>query len=156
MKIELLFIGKTKEPYLAAAIDDFRKRLGHYVRLEIKTLKEKHGRGRTGDRQIRDMEGDILLQAKSASSLLVALDVSGKQVSSEGLSAKLSRWENQGRQAVTFVIGGPLGLADKVLATADFVLSLSKMTFTHDMSRFILLEQLYRAYTIKAGEKYHK
>lgn len=156
MNLELLFIGKTREPYLAEAIEDFRKRLSHYVRLEIKTLKEKRGRGGSGDRQVKELEGDILLQAKSAASLLVALDLNGKQVSSEDLAQQLTQWEQQGRQAVTFVIGGPLGLADVVVEKADLVLSLSRMTFTHEMSRFILLEQLYRAYTIKGGEKYHK
>jgi len=87
---------------------------------------------------------------------LVCLDRTGKQMDSTELAAQMERWEMQGQKKITFVIGGPLGLSATILKKADLVLSLSPMTFTHDMTRLLLLEQLYRACTIKAGEKYHK
>jgi 23S rRNA (pseudouridine1915-N3)-methyltransferase len=84
------------------------------------------------------------------------LDPRGKQFSSEAFAGQLDEWEMQGVKQVCYLIGGPDGHATKVLQTANLLLSLSQMTFTHDMTRMLLVEQLYRAYTIKAGEKYHK
>jgi 23S rRNA (pseudouridine1915-N3)-methyltransferase len=86
----------------------------------------------------------------------IVLDISGKLFSSEELSELITSLENKAVKKVSFIIGGPLGLADAQLKKADLVISLSRMTFTHDMVRLLVLEQLYRAYTIKAGEKYHK
>ena len=101
-------------------------------------------------------EGDILLNATPKNSLLVALDSHGRTTSSEDFSKMIQGWEGQGTKAVTFVLGGPLGLAPTVKQKAHYVLSLSKMTFTHEMARLLLMEQLFRAYSIKAGTKYHK
>ena len=138
MKHELLFLGKTKEPFLADGIDDYAGRLAHYTAVAIEILKEKRKPG------------------QDEAALVVALDGGGQALSSPELAALVSRWEERGVKLVNYLLGGHLGLAESVLARADFCLSLSKLTFTHGMARLILLEQLYRAYTIKAGEKYHK
>ncbi|MBT8359646.1 MAG: 23S rRNA (pseudouridine(1915)-N(3))-methyltransferase RlmH [Desulfobacterales bacterium] len=155
MKIKLLFLGKTKEDYLAQGIDDFSKRLSHYTRLEIcyikvKTLKSK------SDPEIRAYENVLLNNHIDPSAYRVALDNNGTQLSSEQLSEMIDRLEKRSIKKLCFVIGGPLGLDNEQKQRADIILSLSSMTFTHDMCRLLLLEQLYRAYTIKAGEKYHK
>lgn len=156
MKIELLFLGKTKTPYLAAGIEDYNKRLGRYARIEIKTLKDRVGKsGLTDDRAVAE-EGRILLAAASKPTLLVALDRCGRQIDSEHLAHLITSWEEQGTKSVTFAIGGPSGLATPVIEKAAMVLSFSEMTFPHELARLVLLEQLYRAYTIKAGEKYHR
>ena len=155
MKIELLFLGKTKDSYIAQGIKEYSGRLKHYTRLNLATLKVKTKKGRT-EAQERYEEGRVLLAALSPATVKVVLDSSGKQVSSEDLADLISRWEQEGRKQASFLIGGPTGHSQDVLDQADFLLSLSRMTFTHDMVRLFLLEQLYRAYTIKAGEKYHK
>lgn len=154
MKFLFLSPGKIKESYLQKGIDDFSKRLQHYVKVEIHTVKEK--KGRYSVKQQKDEEGRQLLAKVGKSSFVIALDPNGKQTSSEGLANYLDNWEMRGYGAVCFLIGGPNGLSDRVLERADFCLSLSKMTLTHEMSRLVLLEQLYRAYTIKKGTGYHK
>lgn len=155
MNIELLFLGKTKDSYITQGIQDYCGRLKHYTGLNVTTLKVKKKRGCTA-KQERQEEGRVLLASLAPTTVKVVLDSSGKQVTSEGLSELISRWELAGRKQVSFLIGGPTGHSSQVLEQADFTLSLSRMTFTHDMVRLFLLEQLYRAYTIKAGEKYHK
>ncbi len=155
MRFEFLFIGKTKQTYLAAGIADYAKRLAHYVPVDIKTLKEKKIRKGEPENIVMEQEGAVLLQSVKEC-FLVCLDRSGKKMDSLELAAQLSHWEMQGRKKITFIIGGPLGLSSAILTRADLVLSLSPMTFTHEITRLLLLEQLYRACTIKAGEKYHK
>lgn len=118
--------------------------------MKITILKE---RGRSHTVQA---EGMLMLQAVPQGALIVALDAKGKQFTSEGFARKLADWEMQGVKQVCYLIGGPDGQSDQVLQNADLLLSLSQMTFTHDMARMLLVEQLYRAYTINAGEKYHK
>ncbi|MFC1837621.1 23S rRNA (pseudouridine(1915)-N(3))-methyltransferase RlmH [Thermodesulfobacteriota bacterium] len=155
MRLQLLFIGKTKEKYLSSGIEDFVKRLSHYLKVEIKTVKEARiNKGEPANLLI-EKESQALLQ-NVRGDYLVCLDRSGKQLDSPGLAKQLERWEMQGIKKISFVIGGHLGLSATILKKANYILSLSPMTFTHEMSRMILLEQLYRACTIKAGEKYHK
>ncbi len=154
MRLEIIFPGKTREKYINAGIDDFNKRLGHYVKVDCKVIKDRAGSG--DPVRAKKIEGDKLLESCAKSAFIVALDPAGKQVSSEKLSRMVETWEMQGRQVVSFIIGGADGLASAVTERADFILSMSKMTFTHEMARLLLLEQLYRAYNIKAGTKYHK
>ncbi len=154
MKYEILFLGKTKTSFLSEGIFEYQKRLKHYTSLNIKTVKPPKIQG--SDTYIIEKESGLLLDSIQSSTLLVALDIRGKQYSSPELSLLVERWEISGIQHVTFVIGGPLGLSPELLSRADLKISLSLMTFTHDMVRLFLLEQIYRAYTIKAGEKYHK
>jgi len=155
MKIELPFLGKTKERYLENGINDFYSRLSHYVSVVIKPIKVKPLKGQTAV-QTMTSESNLIDQCVGAGCYRIVLDSSGKLLSSEDLSELITTLENQAVKKVSFIIGGPLGLAGEQLKKADLVISLSRMTFTHDMARLLVLEQLYRAYTIKAGEKYHK
>ena len=155
MRLELLFLGKTKETYLAAGIEDYVKRLSRYLKLEIKTVKEGKIKKGVPENFLIEKESKNLMQSVKGA-YLVCLDRTGTQMDSLALAAQLERWEMQGVKKISFVIGGPLGLSAAILNKSDLVLSLSPMTFTHEMTRLLLLEQLYRACTIKAGEKYHK
>ena len=155
MKIVMPFLGKTKDSFIEQGIKEYSGRLRHYTVLNLTTLKIKKKKGWTSVQE-RQEEGRVLLSIVSPATVKVVLDSSGKQLASEELAELISRWEQEGRKQVAFLIGGPTGHSSEVLAQADFRLSLSRMTFTHDMVRLFLLEQLYRAYTIKAGEKYHK
>ncbi len=154
MKHELLFLGKIKDRFIEEGVREYSSRLQHYTSFSITILKEK-GRGR-GKVQTAEEQGRLLLQAVPAGATIVALDSTGTQFSSDGFSRKIDQWEMQGVKQICYLIGGPDGHASGVLAAADLLVSLSKMTFTHDMARLLLVEQLYRAYTIKAGEQYHK
>jgi 23S rRNA (pseudouridine1915-N3)-methyltransferase len=155
MKFVLLFLGKTREGYLDQGISDYTGRLRRYVPVEIKVLKSKHAKN-DSDRVIMSQEADQLLTCSKSSSLTVALDPKGKEYDSKELTTVLKGWENRGLQTITFLIGGYLGLDKTVRDRADLTWSLSRLTFTHEMTRFILLEQLYRACSIKAGHNYHK
>ncbi len=155
MKFVLLFLGKTREGYLDRGISDYADRLRRYVPLEIKVLKGKHAKN-DSDQVIMGREAEQLLTYSKSSSLTVALDPAGKEHDSKELATVLEGWENRGLQTITFLIGGYLGLDKTVLNHADLTWSLSRLTFTHEMTRFILLEQLYRACSIKAGHNYHK
>jgi 23S rRNA (pseudouridine1915-N3)-methyltransferase len=153
MRHEILLLGKTKDHYLQQCIDDYVGRLKHYTNFSLTVLSEK--KQKKGSRQSVEKQGDLLLGA-ARGTYKVILDIQGRQLSSESLAEKVSTWELQGLKHITYLIGGPEGLSSEVLKHADMKLSFSKMTFTHDMVRLLLVEQLYRAYTIKAGEKYHK
>ncbi len=155
MKFVLLFLGKTREGYLDQGIIDYASRLRRYVPVEIKILKSKHAKN-DSDRVIMGQEAEQLLAYSKSSSLTVALDPKGKEYDSQELATVLEGWENRGLQTITFLIGGYLGLDKTVRDHADLTWSLSRLTFTHEMTRFILLEQLYRACSIKAGHNYHK
>ncbi len=155
MKIELLFLGKTKDSFLSEGIDEYYSRLTHYVSVSVKILKVK-GKAQWNDTITREQEGRLLLGHVPAGAFKVVLDSRGRQFTSEEMVALIDGWEQQGMKQVSFLIGGALGLSNEVVQGADLLFSLSRMTFTHDMTRLFLLEQLYRAFTIKAGEKYHK
>ncbi len=155
MKVELLFLGKTKDSYLAEGIDKYKKRLNYYTSVSVKIIKTKV-RLSANDELLKAKEGQLLLNNTVKGSFIVALDSGGKQYTSTGISGLINRWEQRGVRVVSFLIGGPVGLSEEVIQKADMVLSLSYLTFTHDMVRMLLLEQLYRGYTIKNGEKYHK
>lgn len=154
MKHQLLFLGKIKDRFIEEGVGEYGSRLQHYTSFGITVLKEK-GRGR-GKLLTAAEQGKLLLQAVPSGATIVVLDSQGKQFTSEAFSRKIDEWEMQGIKQVCYLIGGPDGHAAEVLAAADLLVSLSKMTFTHDMARLLLVEQLYRAYTIKAGEQYHK
>ena len=155
MRIELLFIGKTKESYLAAGIDDFHKRLKRYAEVDIRVCKGVKPASKP-DQQVKREEGAVLLSHLARKTFLVALDPGGRQLSSEELAKCLGDWQDTGRQHISIVLGGALGLDKEILAKADLVISMSRMTFTHEMARLIIMEQLYRAFNIRAGSGYHK
>jgi 23S rRNA (pseudouridine1915-N3)-methyltransferase len=156
MRFELLFLGKTKELFLAAGIDHFLKRLNHYVPAEVKLIKEKKWSTREPEEKIKEEEGKLLLAGISHPTLVVALDPAGPQLSSEELATQVAKWRDSGQRSISFLIGGPLGLPEQLVREADLVLALSRMTFTHEMARLLLAEQLYRANAILAGSGYHK
>ncbi|NTV13403.1 MAG: 23S rRNA (pseudouridine(1915)-N(3))-methyltransferase RlmH [Desulfobulbaceae bacterium] len=155
MRLEFLFLGKTREAYLASGIDDYRRRLANYAEVEIRVLKEIRPASKP-EEQVRQEEGLSLLAHLPPKSLVVALDPGGRSLSSEELALQLGNWQDGGRRHLVFLVGGALGLAAGVMARAEFKLSLSRMTFTHEMARLLLLEQLYRAFSIRAGSGYHK
>jgi 23S rRNA (pseudouridine1915-N3)-methyltransferase len=154
MKFLIPFLGKTKERYLEEGICDYAERLRRYLPVEIKVLKEQ-GR-HDPDQVIMTREAELLLSQTASSSLSVVLDPAGREFSSEELASLLESWECRGLQTVCFLIGGHLGLDGRVRRQAGLLWSLSRLTFTHEMARFILLEQLYRACTIRSGHNYHK
>jgi len=155
MKLEILLLGRTKDGYLEEGIKDYLRRLSHYTPCEIVQLKVKKQTFSQDDQQ-RRYESDLLATRQDPGSYLVALDSTGRQISSEELAALLEGLNQRGIKKAVFSIGGPVGLHREQLDKADLILSLSRLTFTHDMTRLILLEQLYRAYTISAGTGYHK
>jgi 23S rRNA (pseudouridine1915-N3)-methyltransferase len=155
LKYTFLFLGKTRQAYLDAGIADYASRLGRYARVEIRIIKERYS-NRDTDAAIRRKGGDLLLEHCSPKSFKVALDPGGKQYDSPGLARQLSAWRDQGRQELVFLLGGHVGLDRSVIQAADALWSLSRLTFTHEMSRLIMLEQLYRAWTIVEGGQYHK
>lgn len=146
MKINLLAVGKLKEKFLTDAVCEYRKRLKPFANVEIKEVPEQ--------RSIDD-EGERLLALVPKESWTCLLDVGGVEMSSEEFASKLQSLMLDGRSQWTFVIGGAFGVSEKLRAEADFRLSLSRMTFTHQMTRVILVEQIYRAFKIIRGEKYH-
>ena len=143
MKIRLIWVGKTKERWIAEGINKYLGLLGHMAQVETVEIKEDKGGGPRAEK-----EADRLL--KQAGSGFVLLDEHAEGMDSAGLAGFL-----KDRAAVEFVIGGPFGVSDRVKEKAAFRLSLSPMTFTHEMARVVLLEQLYRAMMIMKGRSYH-
>lgn len=154
MKFVFLFLGKTRERYLDAGIRDYAKRLERFVQVDRVTIKESSSRKMPAD-VLKKQEAILLLDKCNDASFIVSLDPGGKELDSKALAENITTWEERGLRTIHFVIGGHYGLHQDVLQKADFVLSLSKMTFTHEMTRLILLEQLYRGCMIKAGRNYH-
>ncbi|WP_448871961.1 23S rRNA (pseudouridine(1915)-N(3))-methyltransferase RlmH [Desulfobulbus propionicus] len=155
MKLLIPFLGKTRESYLDAGIRDYAGRLSRFAAVELPVLRERHNR-KDADEAIKLAEAGQLLEQARGATIRVVLDPRGRAPDSEELAAMLTKWEEQGAATVCFLIGGHLGLHSSVLEQANLRLSLSRLTFTHEMTRLILLEQLYRAWTIKAGHNYHK
>ena len=156
MKIKIITVGKTKEKFLQFGEKEFQQRLARYCQIEWITVKEEKIIAGKSDQQIKANEAERILEKIAPKSWKVALDRTGKPMSSEDLAAWLQKKMNEGTSEFEFIIGGALGLDPIILNSVNQVLSLSQMTFTHEMSRLILLEQLYRAFTILRGEKYHK
>ncbi|MDZ7261333.1 MAG: 23S rRNA (pseudouridine(1915)-N(3))-methyltransferase RlmH [candidate division KSB1 bacterium] len=156
MKLKLIAVGKIRERYLQMAESDFMNRLQRYTDLEIVTVKEERIERSKSEELITGVEAERICRKIKPQELVVALDSRGQQMSSEELAAFLKSCLLEGKNRLTFVIGGTLGLSEALLKQASVRLSLSRMTFTHEMTRVILLEQIYRAFTIIRGEKYHK
>lgn len=157
MPIRVIAVGKVSAPWLAVC-QDYQKRLGRYDRLdvvELPDLKEPHHVSDAALREHTRREGELILRRVRPDEHVIALCIEGQQVTSEGLADKLSALRLTGRSPC-FVIGGSLGLSEEVLSRADERMSLSQMTFPHQMARTVLLEQVYRAFKIMSGERYHK
>ena len=159
MKITILCVGKIKEKYFRDAIAEYEKRLGRYCKLEIVEVADEKTPDRASEAlntQIKDTEGERLMKHIREQDYVIALAIDGKMVDSVELSQKIEKLGVSGVSSITFVIGGSLGLSDKVLRRADYKLSFSKMTFPHQLMQMILLEQIYRSYRIMNHEPYHK
>ena len=159
MKITLAVVGKIKEKYFTMAIDEYCKRLGRYVKLEIIEVadeKTPDGASEALQEQIRQKEGERLLKYIRDDAYVNTLEIAGKMLDSVELSEKIEKIGINGYSNIVFVIGGSLGLHKSVSDRADFKLSFSKMTFPHQLMRVILLEQIYRSYRILGNEPYHK
>lgn len=158
MKITIACVGKIKEKYLTAGIEEFSKRLTPFCKLETLAINEERmpdNPSPAEKQQVLERETQRLLAIIPANSYVILLDVIGKQLSSPDLAAKLDELALAGNSHITFVIGGAFGYNDALRKRADLALSFSKMTFTHQMIRLLLIEQIYRAFKISRGEKYH-
>jgi len=156
ISIRIIVVDRTRPPFLAEGEAFYLKRVQHYAQLEwieVKPVKMTKGRP---EAEILNLEGQAMIRKRALKDYLVVLDRSGRQYASEEFAGRLEKAALNAGGRITFMIGGPLGLSKEVLSKADEILSLSKFTFTHEMSRVILLEQIYRAFTILKGEKYHK
>lgn len=159
MQIRIIAVGKIKEKSLQEGIAEYEKRLRPYVKLQVVELAEEKRPATCSlsqEKQIRHKEGKRILAAVPEGSFVVALEIKGLSWSSEVLAENIRQWEISGKNTITILIGGDLGLSDEACSRSNLHLSLSSMTFTHQMVRLILLEQIYRAYRIKSGEPYHK
>ncbi|MGM9535842.1 MAG: 23S rRNA (pseudouridine(1915)-N(3))-methyltransferase RlmH, partial [Intestinibacter sp.] len=154
MRINIVCVGKIKEKYLKLGIDEFKKRLSKYCKLDIVELDDEKAPENLSDKEmemIKDKEGKKILAKIKDTSYVIALAIDGKNLSSEELADTINKLGIRGVSNITFVIGGSLGLSDEVLSRADYKLSFSKMTFPHQLMRLILLEQVYRSYRINNG-----
>jgi len=159
MSIAIIAVGKMKEKPFRAMADEYLKRLSRFGKteeIELPDLPEPTASSAAIEKQIKDKEGEAILAKIKPSDYVIALTIPGKQWDSPGLSRHLEELMDRGQSSMVFVIGGSLGLSDAVIARANEQLSMSKMTFPHQLARVMLLEQLYRAMKIRAGERYHK
>ena len=155
MQIKLLAIGKTDNKQLQALIDDYQKRLGFYIKFEFEIIPDLKKVKNLSEDQQKQKEGELILSKLQNQDILILLDENGKQLSSVGFSEYLQKYMNSGIKQLVFVIGGPYGFSRDVYNKAQAKLSLSKMTFSHQMIRLFVLEQIYRGFTILKNEPYH-
>lgn len=158
MKIRIVAVGKLKEKYLREGVAEYAKRLAPFASVELLETREEYMAENPSEAQRQQTlakEGERLLRLVPERSFLIVLDVKGKLLSSEALAKELASLALQGRSDLTFLIGGAFGLSPAVRDRADLRISFSPMTFTHQMVRLLLYEQIYRAFKINRGEKYH-
>lgn len=156
MKIRIIALGKIKEQFLKDGINEFLKRLTPYCSIEIIELNPIEIKDENLTQKILDEEGVNILSHIKPDSFVITLEIQSKQLSSEEFAEKINEITISGVGELVFVIGSSCGLSSKVSQRADFKLSLSKMTFLHQFTRLILIEQIYRAFKILKGETYHK
>lgn len=156
MNIKLTVIGKTEEKHLIEAVETYTKRLKHYVNFEIVYLPDIKGVKNLSPSEIKEKEGEQLLKQISKYDKNILFDERGKQFSSIEFSQYLQKQMNQGIKNLNFIVGGAYGFSPKVYENAQDKVSISKMTFSHQMIRLLIVEQIYRAYTILNNEPYHK
>ncbi|MBR6006436.1 MAG: 23S rRNA (pseudouridine(1915)-N(3))-methyltransferase RlmH [Clostridia bacterium] len=159
MKLRIICVGRLKEKFYEDAVNEFKKRLSRYAETEIVELPDEKAPEKLSAaelEQVKLAEGRRILARLTESDTVIALDIAGKQLSSTELAERLSAYMLGGKSRLAFIIGGSNGLSSEVLERAELRLSFSKMTFSHQIFRVMLLEQLYRAFKINAGEPYHK
>lgn len=158
MKITIACVCKLKEKYLTAGVEEYAKRLQPFCKLEITSISEEKMPQDPSDaekEQVLAKETERLLKLIPEHSYVFLLDLQGQELTSPGLAAKMDGLALRGESHLTFVIGGAFGYTDELRRRADFRWSFSKLTFTHQMIRLLLVEQIYRAFKISHGEKYH-
>ncbi|CAA0143663.1 23S rRNA (pseudouridine(1915)-N(3))-methyltransferase RlmH [Tenacibaculum maritimum] len=155
MKIKLLAIGKTDDKNLIQLIDTYQKRLKHYIKFELEIIPDIKNAKNLSSPQQREKEGELILSKIQNTDQLVLLDDKGKDFTSIGFSEYLQKKMNSGIKQLVLVIGGPYGFSDAVYKKATGKISLSRMTFSHQMIRLFIVEQLYRGFTILKNEPYH-
>ena len=153
MRLRLIWTGKTKDARLRELQLDYEKRLSHFTRCEIVEIRESAS---AGSKAGIDRDSKSISDRLSNGSVTVLLDPEGSNWSSPELAAQIQRWENQGTKEVAFIVGGPHGVSPELAARVQQRWSLTRLTLTHEMVRVVLLEQLYRAYTIIHGLPYQK
>jgi len=155
MKIKLLAIGKTDDKNLQVLINTYEKRLKHYIKFELEIIPDIKNVKNLSLKLQKEKEGELILKKLQPTDSLVLLDEKGKEFRSIEFSSFLQKKMNTGVKQMVFVIGGPYGFSEKVYKKAVGKISLSKMTFSHQMIRLFFVEQLYRAFTILKNEPYH-
>ena len=155
MKICLLVIGKTDAAYIRAGIEEYEKRMGKYVNYEMKVLSDVKNSKHMSEEVQKEKEGELLLEQLQTGDFVVLLDEKGKQLNSVEFSTYVAQKMQLGIKRMDFIIGGPYGFSQKVYDAAHEKISMSKMTFSHQMIRLIFIEQIYRAMTILNNEPYH-
>lgn len=154
MKTELILVGKTTNKHFVACINDYVERIGHYMPFSITTIPELKNAKSLSEDQQKEREGELIMKQVQASDTVVLLDEHGSQMRSIEFASWLQKMQNSARRLV-FVIGGPYGFSPALYQRANQKISLSPMTFSHQMVRLVFTEQIYRACTILKGEPYH-
>lgn len=155
MEILLLTVGKTTQPFVQSGIDEYTKRLKRYTPYKIECIPDIKGAKSLSEDMQKQKEGEAILATLTPADYCILLDEHGKQFTSVEFASMLQKTLASGRKRAVFVVGGPYGFSKAVYDRADAMISLSKMTFTHEMVRLFFTEQIYRAMTILRGEPYH-
>jgi len=150
MKFRFVWVGRTKDNSFLDLQKNYLRRLSHFVKCEIVEIRDAAGSNS------KETEGKRILEKLNQNTFVCLLDVAGRSLSSHDVAREIEKWQNSGLKEVSFVIGGADGISAEVASRADLMLSLSFLTFTHEMARVVMLEQLYRAYTIIKGFPYQK
>jgi len=159
MNIRIIAVGKVKEKFLTEGIKEYLKRITPHAKMEVIEVSDEKTTDRPSETELRlvkEKEGEKISRYLKEGTYLIALDIQGKNLSSEELAGMINDLGIKGKSDITFLIGGSVGLADYLIEKADFRLSFGRMTFPHQLMRLILVEQLYRSFKIIAGHPYHK
>lgn len=155
MKIVFWSIGKANEPYVKQGVEDFTKRINNYFKTDWEIIASPKNGANVSIDDIKKTEGAVVLNKIQQGDFLILLDERGTQITSERLATQIQSYANASAKRIIFLIGGAYGIGDEVKKKADFIWSLSKLVFPHQLVRLILTEQVYRACTILKNEKYH-
>lgn len=155
MNIKLIAIGKTDSKELQSLMDQYTKRLGFYIKFDLEVIPDIKNAKNISQSEQKQKEGELILSKLAPTDFLVLLDENGKDFTSVEFSVELQKKMNAGIKTLVYVIGGPYGFSEQVYQSAKGKISLSKMTFSHQMIRLFMIEQLYRGFTILRNEPYH-
>lgn len=154
IEITVISVGNIKEKYMNDLIDDYKKRIGKYAKIELVTLKDESNE--INETKVKEIEGKRILESIKSNNYVVLLDLKGQMLDSVSFSKKIDEISTYESSKITFIIGGSFGVSSDVFDRADYRISFSKMTFPHQFMKGILLEQIYRSFKILKNEKYHK